>query len=88
MPKDGKTKNIVVYGKLRQEIVKGTIKPGQKLVMASLAKSFACSVTPVREAIRRLESDGYVTFTPHSGAMVTGIDDRELSEALPDTYLA
>ncbi len=80
MPQDGKTKNLVVYEKLRQGIIKGTLKPGQKLVMASLAKSLGFSETPVREAIRRLESDGYVTFTPHAGAMVTRIDDRELSE--------
>ncbi len=80
MPKDGKTKNLVVYEKLRQGIIKGTLKPGQKLVMASLAKSLGFSETPVREAIRRLESDGYVTFTPHAGAVVTRIDDRELSE--------
>ena len=80
MPKDGKTKNLAVYEKLRQEIIKGTIKPGQKLVMASLAKTIGISETPIREAIRRLESDGYVTFTPHSGAVVTKIDDRELSE--------
>jgi DNA-binding GntR family transcriptional regulator len=80
MAKGGKTKNQVVYEKLRQRIISGTIKPGQKLVMASLAKSLGFSETPIREAIRRLESDGYVTFTPHSGAMVTKINDRELSE--------
>ena len=80
MAKGGKTKNQVVYEKLRQRIIRGTIKPGQKLVMASLAKSLGFSETPIREAIRRLESDGYVTFTPHSGAMVTKINDRELSE--------
>ena len=80
MAKGGKTKNQVVYEKLRQRIIRGTIKPGQKLVMASLAKSLGFSETPIREAIRRLESDGYVTFTPHSGAMVTKINDRDLSE--------
>jgi DNA-binding GntR family transcriptional regulator len=80
MSKNGKTKNLVVYEKLRREIIKGTLQPGQKLVMANLAKSFGISETPVREAIRRLESDGYVTFTPHSGAVVTRIDDREFSE--------
>ena len=80
MPKNGRTKNLVVYEKLRQKIIKGKLQPGQKLVMASLAKTFSCSETPVREAIRRLESDGYVNFTPHSGAIVTKIDDRELSE--------
>ena len=80
MPAEGKTKNLVVYEKLRQAIIKGTLKPGQKLVMASLARDFKISETPIREAIRRLESDGYVTFTPHAGAVVTKINDQELSE--------
>ena len=80
MKPKGKTKNLLVYEKLRQGIIKGTLKPGQKLVMATLAKKYKTSETPVREAIRRLESDGYVTFTPHSGAMVTEINRQELSE--------
>ena len=80
MKPKGKTKNLLVYEKLRQGIIKGTLKPGQKLVMATLAKKFKTSETPIREAIRRLESDGYVTFTPHSGAMVTEINQQELSE--------
>ena len=80
MKPKGKTKNLLVYEKLRQGIIKGTLKPGQKLVMAALAKKFKTSETPIREAIRRLESDGYVTFTPHAGAMVTEINRQELSE--------
>jgi DNA-binding GntR family transcriptional regulator len=80
MSSEGKTKNLVVYEKLRQGIIKGTLKPGQKLVMASLARELGISETPIREAIRRLESDGYVIFTPHSGAMVTKINNQELSE--------
>jgi DNA-binding GntR family transcriptional regulator len=76
----GKTKNLLVYEKIRQGIIKGTLKPGQKLVMASLAKRFGTSETPIREAIRRLESEGYLTFTPHSGAIVTEINRQELSE--------
>lgn len=80
MKPKGKTKNLLVYEKLRQGIIKGTLKPGQKLVMAALAKKYKTSETPIREAIRRLESDGYVTFTPHTGAMVTEINRQELSE--------
>jgi DNA-binding GntR family transcriptional regulator len=76
----GKTKNLLVYEKIRQGIIKGTLKPGQKLVMASLAKRFGTSETPIREAIRRLESEGYLIFTPHSGAIVTEINRQELSE--------
>ena len=80
MKPKGKTKNLLVYEKLRQGIIKGTLRPGQKLVMAALANKFKTSETPIREAIRRLESDGYVTFTPHSGAVVTEINQQELSE--------
>lgn len=80
MSNHGKTKNLLVYEKLRRGIIKGTLRPGQKLVMANLAKKFSTSETPVREAIRRLESDGYVIFTPHSGAIVTEINKQELSE--------
>ena len=75
-----KTKNVAVYNKLRQAIIKGKLKPGQKVVMAELAKSFGLSETPVREAIRRLESEGYIDFTPHMGAIVTKIDEGELVE--------
>ena len=75
-----KTKNVAVYDKLRQGIIKGKLKPGQKVVMGELAKAFGMSETPVREAIRRLESEGYIDFTPHMGAIVTKIDERELVE--------
>jgi DNA-binding GntR family transcriptional regulator len=80
MVKERRTKNLVVYEKLRQAILSGALPPGQKLVMASLAKEYGYSETPIREAIRRLESDGYVIFTPHSGAIVTKLNDHELSE--------
>ena len=63
-----------------RRLSKGKLKPGQKIVMADLAKAFGLSETPVREAIRRLESDGYVHFTPHMGAIVTKIDEGELVE--------
>lgn len=75
-----KTKNVAVYNKLRQGIIKGKLKPGQKVIMAELAKAFGLSETPVREAIRRLESEGYIDFTPHMGAIVTKIDEKELAE--------
>jgi DNA-binding GntR family transcriptional regulator len=80
MPIASKTKNVAVYKKLRQAILKGKLMPGQKIVMADLAKAFGLSETPVREAIRRLESDGYVHFTPHTGAIITKIDEGELVE--------
>jgi len=78
-----KTKNAAVYEALREGIIDGTLKPGQKIIMSEVAKKFGLSEIPVREAIRRLESDGFVELTPHVGAVVSKIDERELVE----TYL-
>jgi DNA-binding GntR family transcriptional regulator len=78
-----KTKNVAVYEALRKDIINGKLKPGQKIIMSDLAKRFELSEIPVREAIRRLESDGFVEFTPHVGAVVSKMDEREFVE----TYL-
>lgn len=75
-----KTKNIAVYEALRKDIIDGKLKPGQKVIMSDLAKRFGLSEIPVREAIRRLESDGYVEFTPHVGAVVSKINEKEFVE--------
>jgi DNA-binding GntR family transcriptional regulator len=80
MPMVAKTKNVAVYEKLRQDIIKGRLKPGQRIVMGDLAKKVGSSETPVREAIRRLESEGHVIFTPHAGAIVSQIDGTALAE--------
>lgn len=75
-----RTKNIAVYEELRQDIIDGKLKPGQKIIMSEIAKKYGLSEIPVREAVRRLESDGFVNFTPHVGAVVTEIDEKEFIE--------
>lgn len=75
-----KTKNVAVYEVLRQDIVDGKLKSGQKIIMSDVAKRFGLSDIPVREAIRRLESDGFVQFTPHIGAVVSKMDEKEVVE--------
>lgn len=75
-----KTKNVAVYEVLRQDIVDGKLKSGQKIIMSDVAKRFGLSDIPVREAIRRLESDGFVQFTPHIGAIVSQMDEKEVVE--------
>ncbi len=77
---DFKTKNVAVYEALRRDIVDGKLKPGQKIIMSDIARRFGLSEIPVREAIRRLESDGFVKFTPHIGAVVSEIDEKEFIE--------
>ena len=61
----------IVYEKLKEAIVDGTIKPGAKLSEIELAERMAVSRTPVREAIRQLAQTGLVTLTPRRGAFVT-----------------
>ncbi|MDZ4164493.1 MAG: GntR family transcriptional regulator, partial [Smithellaceae bacterium] len=80
MAKAFKTKSMIIYEKLRQGIIKGRYKPGQRLVLAEQARLYGSSQTPVREAIRRLESEGYVIFNPHLGAVVAQIEEHELTE--------
>jgi DNA-binding GntR family transcriptional regulator len=56
------TVNDEVYTRLRAAITAGTLSPGTKISIRSLADAFAVSTMPVREALRRLESDGLVVF--------------------------
>ena len=74
------TKNVAVYEALRKDIIEGQLKPGQKIIMSEVAKEFGLSDIPVREAIRRLESEGYVHFTPHVGAIVSELDGDKIIE--------
>jgi DNA-binding GntR family transcriptional regulator len=62
------------YEMILRSILDGEYEPGDRLVIERLARELGVSVVPVREAIRRLEADGYVTFTRNVGATVTSID--------------
>ncbi len=75
-----KTKNEAVYELLKQEILKGEIKPGEKIVISDLSKRFGFSEIPIREAIRRLESEGFLIVKPHVGIEVSKINPDEIIE--------
>lgn len=66
-----------VYRTLRSELISGAIKPGTRLFEAEIADRLRVSRTPVREAIRRLESDGFVQTVGRNRRIATpiGIDD-------------
>ena len=68
------------YARLIDDIKAGTLKPGDRLTEADLARRLGLSRTPVREAIRQLESDGLVTHVPRVGAAMRKLDYREVSE--------
>ena len=55
---------------LREKIIVGVIARGQKLKQAEIARLLGVSITPVREALRLLEAQGYVAVRAHRGAIV------------------
>ncbi|MFJ6358149.1 GntR family transcriptional regulator [Pseudarthrobacter oxydans] len=71
------SKSEQAYQAVKARIVEGTYSPGYRLVLGSIAKDLGISVVPVREAIRRLEAEGLVTFERNVGATVAGIDPTE-----------
>lgn len=72
----------VVFTTLRQAILKGELKPGERLMEISLANRLGVSRTPIREAIRKLELEGLVVMVPRKGAHVAKITLQELNDVL------
>ena len=70
----------VVYRALREEIGRLTLVPGRRLRLEELAERFHVSLTPVRHALRRLESEGLVVSVPRRGSSVAPLSVDELEE--------
>jgi len=69
-----------VYQELRHRIITKQIKPGQRLPEVNIAVQLAVSRTPVREALRRLASEGLVLIIPNSGARLASPTQREMED--------
>lgn len=65
---------------LRASILKGQLKPGLKISEPSLASQFGISRTPVREAIRQLDSEGFLQVLPRRGARVAPLSEQDIRE--------
>lgn len=72
----------VVFNTLRQAILTGELKPGERLMEIHLANRLGVSRTPIREAIRKLELEGLVTMIPRRGAEVAQITEKSLKDVL------
>lgn len=72
----------VVFNTLRQAILRGELKPGERLMEIALANRLGVSRTPVREAIRMLELEGLVIMIPRRGAQVAQITEQDLNDVL------
>lgn len=76
----GKSMRELVLGELRNAIFMGHIKPGDRLVETTVANSMGISRTPVREALRQLESEGLAINIPRKGTIVKGICVEDANE--------
>jgi len=68
------TKSELVYQQIREMIVNSRLYPGEHLYLREIAAQLGVSTNPIREALRRLESEGLVTSHPHAGTVVASID--------------
>lgn len=69
-----------IHDELRQRILSLDLPPGTNLLRAELARQFDVSVTPLRDALQRLEADGLVKIYPQSRTQVTRIDTALVHE--------
>lgn len=65
---------------LREAIIRGELSPGARLQEVEIAKSYQTSRTPVREAFRQLESEGFVRIRSRRGAVVAPITERDIRD--------
>lgn len=70
----------VVYDKLKTAILSGAFEDGERLVEHDIAEQLQVSRTPVREALRRLESEGILEALPKQGLVVKDYSDDEIRE--------
>ena len=68
---------LQVYRSLREAIVTGKLKAGERIVEDKVCADLGVSRSPLREALRRLEGEGLVSILPRRGAIVTEVTDRD-----------
>jgi len=66
---------------LRKRILNGEIKPGERIKELEISKELNISRGPVREALRQIEQEGLVTYSPNKGCTVKTISPGSMSEA-------
>ena len=70
----------IVIKKLRNKIIRGDLKTGQRIKEVDIAREFSISRPPIREALKILESEGLITIKPRIGAFVSEITEKDIWE--------
>jgi DNA-binding GntR family transcriptional regulator len=65
--------------RLRRAIITGTIRPGERIRVGDLERKFGVSHIPIREALRRLQSEGFVEISPRRTTIAAGVDLSDLA---------
>jgi len=73
-------KKAMVYERLRRRIIEGELRPGLPINEADFAREHSVSKTPIREALRQLERDGFVENVPGRGSTVAHIKPQDIRE--------
>lgn len=74
------TKVDIVYHAIKTDIERGVYLPGDRIVISRIARQNECSEIPVREALRRLESEKLVELIPNKGAVVSSVSKSYLEQ--------
>lgn len=72
----------VIFNTLRDAIIVGELRPGERLMEVKLAEKMGVSRTPIREAIRKLELEGLVDILPRKGAHVADLSIKDIVNVL------
>jgi DNA-binding GntR family transcriptional regulator len=77
---ESSNKKVQVYEKLRRKIINIEYKPGMPINEADFANELGVSKTPIREALRQLEQDGFVENVPGRGSTISYITSHEIKD--------
>ncbi|MCL1925671.1 MAG: GntR family transcriptional regulator [Syntrophorhabdaceae bacterium] len=68
-----------IVSTIRSAITNGQLKPGSRIAETEFAERFGISRTPIREAFRQLETEGFITVQPRKGAIVASFSAQDIS---------
>src|SRR5438067_852909 len=75
------TKTAMAFAQVKAAIESGKIRPGDRVRLREWAVKLDVSPTPLREALKALESEGYITISPHRGARVVPFSEKDFFAA-------
>lgn len=79
-PLQHQTLEELAYRHIRRALVEGQLAPGQRIVASAVARAAGVSRIPVMQALRRLESEGFVRINPHRDVVVASLSAEEFRE--------